>query len=140
MYVNSQRVSKETIAIFELGSSKRLICYLLNVFSKYTLCRGFTVPSKRIAKDARGNTVGTTEKWHNGDDGSISFHLWSIQYQLLLHYYKRSLRQWCDYCSRMKRNSSITYTEEETKQAARRGKASYSKRSCRRSYLKNTFN
>jgi len=43
--VNSQRVSNESIAIFELGSSKRLIRYLLDVLSKCTLCRGFTLPS-----------------------------------------------------------------------------------------------
>ena len=46
--VNSRRVSNETIAIVELGSSKRLIRYLFDVLSKCSLCRGFSVPSKRI--------------------------------------------------------------------------------------------
>ena len=118
--VNSRRVSNETITIVQLGSSKRLIRYLFDVPSKCSLCRGFSVPSKRIARDARGNTVGTTEEWLNGDDGSVSLHLRSIQCQVLLHDYKRSSSQLCEFCSRIKRNSSMTSAEEGAKPAAKK--------------------
>ena len=62
VHVNSRKVAKETVGIFELGASKKLVSYLFDVLSKYRLCKGFPVPSKRTAKDTIGMTVGTTEE------------------------------------------------------------------------------
>ena len=41
---------------------------VFDVLSRFRLCKGFPVVAKRTAKDARGNTVGTTEEWRSRDD------------------------------------------------------------------------
>ena len=57
VHVNSRKVAKETIGVFELGASKKVVCYLFNVLGRFCLCKGFQIAAKRTAKDARGNTV-----------------------------------------------------------------------------------
>ena len=64
VHVNSPKVAEETVGIFELGASKKLVSYLFDVLSKYRLCKGFPVPSKRTAKDTTGMTVGGTVVLH----------------------------------------------------------------------------
>ena len=45
---------------------------VFDVLSRFRLCKGFPVVAKRTAKDARGNTVGTTEEWRSRDDITVA--------------------------------------------------------------------
>ena len=52
---------------------------VFDVLSRFRLCKGFPVVAKRTAKDARGNTVGTTEEWRSSDDITVALYLRSTQ-------------------------------------------------------------
>ena len=120
VHVNSRKVAKETVGIFELGASKKLVSYLFDVLSKYRLCKGFPVPSKRTAKDTTGMTVGTTEEWCSRDGGTVVLHLRSTQCHVLLPEYNRSPNQLCEPCTKVKRNCSVTCVMEGSKPAAKK--------------------
>lgn len=121
VYVNSREITKETLGSLELKSSRRMTRYLFDVLNNYSLCKGFPVPSKRIAKDARGNATGTTEEWCSREDGAVEFHLRSVTCQVLIkNVCKRSSSLLCDSCSRLKRNSSVTCAEEGAKAASKK--------------------
>ena len=83
VHVNSRKVAKQTIGVFELGASKKVVGYLFNVLSRFRFRKGFLVVEKRTAKDARGNTVGTTEEWRSRDDISVALYLLSTQCHVL---------------------------------------------------------
>ena len=110
VHVNSRKVAKETVGIFELGASKKLVSYLFDVLSKYRLCKGFPVPSKRTAKDTTGMTVG----------GTAVLHLLSTQCHVLLPEYNQSPNQLCEPCTKVKTNCSITCVVEGSKPAAKK--------------------
>ena len=64
------------------------IAYISTVsdaLSRFRLCKGFPEVAKRTAKDARGNTVGTTEEWRSHDDDiTVALYLRSTQCHVLL--------------------------------------------------------
>ena len=62
VHVNSRKVAKETVGVFQLGASKKAVVYLFHALNRFRLCKGFSVVAKLSAKDVRGNTVGTTEE------------------------------------------------------------------------------
>lgn len=82
--INSREITKETMGILHLGSSKRTIRYFFNVLSQNILCKGFPVPTKQFAKDAKRNTTGITEEWCSHVDGTAVLHLRSLTCQVLL--------------------------------------------------------
>ena len=110
VHVNSPKVAEESVGIFELGASKKLVSYLFDVLSKYRLCKGFPVPSKRTAKDTTGMTVG----------GTVVLHLLSTQCHVLLPEYNQSPNQLCEPCTKVKTNCSITCVVEGSKPAAKK--------------------
>ena len=57
---------------------------IFDVLSRFRLCKDFPVVAKRTAKDARGNTVGTTEEWRSRDDITVALYLRSTQCHVLL--------------------------------------------------------
>ena len=121
VYVNSRKITKETLANLELQSSRKMTRYLFGVLDKYNMCKGFLVPSKQISKDARGNVTGTTEEWCSREAEAVQFHLRSTTCQVLIKDgYKRSSSLLCDSCSRLKRNSSVTCAKEGTKAATKK--------------------
>ena len=66
-----------------------------DVLSSFHLCKGFPVVAKRTAKDARGNTVGTTEEWRSRDDIIVaSLYLRSTQCHVLLQEYTRPVNHY----------------------------------------------
>ena len=86
------------------------------------MCKGFSVVAKLTAKDARGNTVGTTEEWRSRDDSTVALYLRSTQCtcHVLLQEYKRSSSQLCESCSKVKRNCSAPSVVEGEKPAAKK--------------------
>ena len=84
------------------------------------MCKGFSVVAKLTAKDARGNTVGTTEEWRSRDDSTVALYLRSTQCHVLLQEYARSSRELCESCSKVKRNCSATSVVEGEKPAAKK--------------------
>ena len=61
---------------------------VFDVLSRFRLCKGFPVVAKRTARDARGNTVRTTEEWRSRDD-TVALYLRSAQCHVLLQEYTR---------------------------------------------------
>ena len=120
VHVNSRKVAKETVGVFELGASKKAVLYLFHVLNRFRLCKGFSVVAKLTAKDARGNTVGTTEEWRSRDASTVALYLRSTQCHVLLQEYKRSSSQLCESCSKVKRNCSATAVVEGEKPAAKK--------------------
>ena len=67
---------------------------VFDVLSRLRLCKSFPVVAKRIAKDARGNTVGTTEEWRSRDDITVALYLRSTQCHVLLSEYTRPVNHY----------------------------------------------
>ena len=67
---------------------------VFNVLSRFRLCKRFPVVAKRTAKDARGNTVGTTEEWRSRDDTTVALYLRSTQCHVLLQEYTRPVNHY----------------------------------------------
>ena len=66
-----------------------------DVLSRFRLyCKGFPVVAKLTAKDARGNTVGTTEEWRSRDDITVALYLRSTQCHVLLQEYTRPVNHY----------------------------------------------
>ena len=120
LHVNSRKVAKETVGVLELGASKKAVVYLFHVLNRFRLWKGFSVVAKLTAKDARGNTVGTTEEWCSHDDSTVALYLRSTQCHVLLQEYKRSSSQLCESCSKVKRNCSATSVVEGENPAAKK--------------------
>ena len=57
---------------FRTWGINKAVGYLFHVLTRFRLCKGFSVVAKRTAKDARGNTVGTTEEWRSRDDSTVA--------------------------------------------------------------------
>ena len=66
---------------------------VFDVLSRFRLCKGFPVVAKRTAKDARGNTVGTTEEWRSRTD-TVALYLRSTQCHVFLQEYKRPVNHY----------------------------------------------
>ena len=62
---------------------------VFDVLSRFCLCKGFPVVAQRTAKDARGNTVGTSAEWRSRDDVTVTLYLRSTQCHVLLQTYTR---------------------------------------------------
>ena len=67
---------------------------VFDVLSRFRLCKGFPVVAKRTAKDARGNTVGTTEEWRSRDDITVTLYVRSTQCHVLFQEYTRPVNQY----------------------------------------------
>ena len=65
-----------------------------DVLSRFRLCKGFPVVAKRTAKDARGNTAGTTEEWRSRDDITVALYLRSTKCHVLLQEYTRPVNHY----------------------------------------------
>ena len=65
-----------------------------DVLSRFSLCNFFSVVAKRTAKDARGNTVGTTEEWRSRDDITVALYVRSTQCHVLLQEYTRPVNHY----------------------------------------------
>ena len=62
---------------------------VFDVLSRFRLCKSFPVVGKPTAKDARGNTVGTTEEWRSRDDITVALYVRYTQCHVLLQEYTR---------------------------------------------------
>ena len=60
-----------------------------------------SVVAKLPAKDAKGNTVGTTEEWRSREDSTVALYLRSTQCHVLLQEYARSSSQLCESCTKV---------------------------------------
>lgn len=110
--VNHREIAKETLGILALSSSKRIVRSLFHVISASRECKGFPVPTNKVAKDIKGNTIGKTEEWRNQSDCSVVLNLRSITCRVLIqNNYSRGSSQICDECSRIKRNCTISCHE-----------------------------
>ena len=56
--------------------------------------KGFPVVTKRTSKDARGNTVGTTEECRSRDGITVALYLRSTQCHVLLQEYSRPVKHY----------------------------------------------
>ena len=75
--------AKATVLI-EVKIFKRLdVSTVFDILSRFCLCKGFPVVAKCAAKDARGNTVGTTEERCSHDDITVALYVRSIQFHVL---------------------------------------------------------
>ena len=67
---------------------------VFDVLSRFRLCKSFPVVAKRTAKDARGNTAGTTEEWRSHDDITVALYVRATQCHVLLQEYTRPVNHY----------------------------------------------
>ena len=67
---------------------------VFDILSRFCLCKGFPVVAKCTAKDARDNTVGTTEERRSHDDITVALYVRSIQCHVLLLEYTRPVNHY----------------------------------------------
>ena len=67
---------------------------VFDVLNRFRLCKGFPVVANRTAKEARGNTVGTTEEWRIRDDITVALYVRSTQCDVLLQEYTRPVNHY----------------------------------------------
>lgn len=109
--VNNRDVSKNTLGIVKLESSKKVTRNLFDTLNERILCKGFPVSCERIARDTKGQTVGITEEWKCGTGPTL--HLRALNCRVLLqNNYKRNNNFLCDACSAVKRNCSAGSTHQ----------------------------
>lgn len=84
-----------------------------------TCARVFRFPLK-TAKDVKGNTTDMTEEWCRRDDDTVSLYLRSVECRVLVSNYKRSSNVLCDHCATVKRNVSLSYNLQGSKNAPKK--------------------
>ena len=67
---------------------------VFDVLHRFCLCKVSLVVAKRTAKDARGNTVGTTEEWRSRDDIAVALCVRSTQCHVLLQEYTQPVNHY----------------------------------------------
>ena len=67
---------------------------VFDVLRRFCLCKVSPVVTKHTAKDARGNTVGTTDEWRSRDDITVAFYVRPTQCHVLLQEYTRPVNHY----------------------------------------------
>ena len=67
---------------------------VFDVLRRFCLCKVSPVVTKHTAKDARGNTVGTTDEWRSRDDITVALCICSTQCHVLLQEYTRPVNHY----------------------------------------------
>ena len=67
---------------------------VLDVLSRFRLCKGFPDLRLWLCVLRLGNTVGTTEEWRSRDDITVALYVRSTQCHVLLQEYTRPVNHY----------------------------------------------